>query len=200
MAFYYDDDEEFDDEEEYDDEDEEYEDEDEEYADNDYQDQDYDENNQDLEDDGEGDGYGEDTGDGYGEDINDENKKEPQKDKNPKKGKEKQGASNSTVKGNSLVKGNKQFKDNAKRYGFPTTVVLRCPRCKQLSLFPDKTGKTFGRGVMSSIIGYPSQNSIVRCVCMNKKCRAYWPTHGITLSFQGGKPKKIHKNIFHITK
>lgn len=185
---YYEDDEEFDDEYEGGEED---------------QEEDDDEWDENFEDEGEGDGYGDDIGDGYGEEDNSYHEEEGlEQEEEGKKGERKKAQQDDddqelTVKQKNK-KPEKDFKKVAKSLGFPSTPVNSvCPACKKRSLFPDKFGSQFKRGIMSSIIGVPSQNSIERFVCCNPRCRNYFPVSGIKYS-SNGTSTKTHKNIFHV--
>lgn len=197
---------------------------DEEYDDEEYDDDEYDEDDEDDEDgddDGEGDGYGDDTGDGYGDDLpnpdeealkelqeqeeQEELEEQEKKEKEEKKKKEKQEKeSKGSGKGKKLGKNDPAHPKNlvreAKRYGFPTIrLPYVCPICKKMTLFPDKYAPMFIRGVLACYPGIVPKDKVFMCVCLNRKCKSFWPTWGVKYSISEGKLVK-NRNIFHIVR
>lgn len=91
----------------------------------------------------------------------------------------------------------------AKRYGYPPLIMpLMCPDCKKFSLFADKYAAIMIRGILAAIPYTSSampKDKVFQMVCLNKKCKCYWPTYGTKFTVIGGK---INKNLnpFHIVR
>lgn len=162
-------------------------------------------------DDGEGDGWGEDTKDGYGEESKSFGQAEEDEDFEDKKGKkenkkddsedeDKESFLDKVKEAKKEIEERKVFVYNAKKYGFPTflPVVELCPECEKNSLFYDNYSKQLLRAITASSVGVPGRNSIIRYVCLNPKCKAFYPKKGIKFSYSSGWVQ--HKNIFHVIK
>lgn len=194
--------------------------EDEEKDDDDWNEDEDEENidDEEWEDDGEGDGWGQDIGAGYGKDtyfddramIDSENeeREEPeqeldlQADKKRKKEEQNAQKGKKSKKDKKSLEGvdEKKLKNIAKSLGFPTLAQkFPCPGCHKHSIFMDKFSGQFKRALTSAIIAMPSQGTIVRYVCLNPKCRLYFPKSGVKFSWDGAI-LKAHKNIFHVVK
>lgn len=155
-----------------------------------------------MNDEGEDEGMdaGEDEGEGEGEAEaeveEEEEKKKKEDDKDDKGGK---------------GKFNKKKSDAlAKAYDFlklPPGLdqVLRCPDCKQASLYMDKvtsTGKRIIIAIVKGVIGCDNMDkdlNVLRFVCLNKGCKQYWKRTGTKYKVDTTSGVKLVKEVhpFH---
>ena len=184
-------------------------------VDDDYLDDDDDEDeDEDEEDDEDEDGFGDDVEDGFGEEDNpDEEGEGGDKDGEGKEKEEKKKKEEEEKEKKDDKKDKKNKKEDptnpkvliklAKRFGYPPIPMpLPCPECQKFTLFTDKLSLIFIRGVLSCIPYTSSavpKDKVVKFVCLNKKCKSYWPTWGVKYSLFNGKFLK-EKNIFHVVK
>ncbi len=90
----------------------------------------------------------------------------------------------------------------------PHIPAFPCPGCKQASLFSDKIIPTGVRATVSiakACIGVFSAEkdlNILRFVCLNSKCKHFWPRTGDKFMMNVANPGKLvlKKNPFHVNK
>ena len=173
------------------------------------------ENDEELEDEDNEDPYGEDD-DPYGEDDgyegDEDEEEEPQDDgeKEEKKKANVKGEGKGDVKGEISGKAKgpnmKKIIAYAKSAGFPATPLpVPCPKCKKTTLFSDKyvpTGIRIAKFIGLSCVGAASMTdavSIARFVCLNPKCKAYYPKTGSKFMINAGTLKlEEKKNYFYV--